>query len=283
MPKTKGKPMRDSPVSNGIDYERDGVQHGQLSLPHSRDNSAWGSLMVPITVVRNGAGPTVVLTSANHGDEYEGPIALYDLAANLDPARVSGRVIILPAMNYPAFRVSRRTSPIDGGNMNRVFPGRPDGSLTEKVADYIQRTLIPMADVVVDYHSGGRTLDFVPFACSHVLSDKKLEAACAKARDAFNAPWTLTLLELDSVGMYDSAVEDAGKVFVSTEIGGGGTSTAQSVAIAKGDVVARVHAIERTGEQPIDYRARISGVLAGRHFPGLIEMGDPVAMIAVPV
>jgi N-alpha-acetyl-L-2,4-diaminobutyrate deacetylase len=53
--------------------------------------------------------------------------------------------------------------------------------------------------------------------------------------------------------------------------------------VAKGDVVARVHAIERTGEQPIDYRARISGVLAGRHFPGLIEMGDPVAMIAVPV
>jgi N-alpha-acetyl-L-2,4-diaminobutyrate deacetylase len=233
MPKTKGKPMRDSPVSNGIDYERDGVQHGHLSLPHSRDNSAWGSLMVPITVVRNGAGPTVVLTGANHGDEYEGPIALYDLAANLDPARVSGRVIILPAMNYPAFRVSRRTSPIDGGNMNRVFPGRPDGSLTEKVADYIQRTLIPMADVVLDYHSGGRTLDFVPFACSHELSDKKLEATCAKARDAFNAPWTLTLLELDSVGMYDSAVEDAGKVFVSTEIGGGGTSTAQSVAIAK--------------------------------------------------
>ena len=63
---------------------RDGVQHGFLRLPYSRDDSAWGSVMIPIAVIRNGKGPTALLTGGNHGDEYEGPIALFDLARTLD-------------------------------------------------------------------------------------------------------------------------------------------------------------------------------------------------------
>ncbi len=116
--------------------------------------------MIPICVIKNGEGPTALLTGANHGDEYEGPIALLKLAYDLKPEQVSGRVIIVPAMNYPAFRAGRRTSPIDAGNMNRIFPGRPDGTVTEKIADYFQRFLLPLADIVLDFHSGGRTLDF---------------------------------------------------------------------------------------------------------------------------
>ena len=68
------------------DFERDGVQHGFLKLPHSRDESAWGAVMIPITQISNGSGPTALLTGANHGDEYEGPIALFDLANTLRPA-----------------------------------------------------------------------------------------------------------------------------------------------------------------------------------------------------
>src|SRR5215471_16255339 len=96
-------------------------------------------------------------------------------ARNLTQQEVHGRVIIVPAMNYPAFRAGTRTSPIDRGNLNRSFPGRPDGTVTERIADYFQRELLPMADVVLDIHSGGRTLDFVPFAAAHVLADKRLE------------------------------------------------------------------------------------------------------------
>jgi hypothetical protein len=59
------------------------VHHGFLRLPYSRDDSAWGSVMIPITVVKNGDGPTALLTGANHGDEYEGPIALQELTATL--------------------------------------------------------------------------------------------------------------------------------------------------------------------------------------------------------
>lgn len=328
--------LRPSPIAPTVAFDRDGVQHGFLRLPHSRDDSAWGAVMIPITVAKNGDGPTALLTGGNHGDEYEGPIALFDLAQNLDAAALSGRVIIVPGMNYPAFRAATRTSPIDRGNMNRSFPGRPDGSVTEKIADYFQRYLVPLADIVLDIHSGGRTLDFVPFAAAHILPDKVQEARCFAAVDAFAAPYSMCMLEIDAVGMYDTAAEEQGKVFLTTELGGGGTATARTVAIARrgvrnllihagilggepqkqptvyldmpsgdcftfsesdglvepcvdlgeavqaGQVLARVHVVERTGTAPAAYRAKITGILAGRHFPGLVKSGDCLAVIGVP-
>ncbi len=225
--------MRPSPVSPTIDFEAEGVSHGHLRLPHSRDDSAWGAVMIPIAVVRRGEGPTALLTGGNHGDEYEGPAALFDLARTLDPGTVSGRVIIVPALNYPAFRAGTRTSPIDKGNLNRTFPGRPDGTVTQKIADYVQRHLLPLADIVLDFHSGGRTLDFLPFAAAHILPDKRQEAASFAAVEAFGAPFSMRMLEIDAVGMLDTAAEEMGKVFVTTELGGGGTATARTIAIAR--------------------------------------------------
>ncbi len=229
--------LRPTPIVPTVDFGRDGAQHGFLRLPHSRDDSAWGSVMIPVTVVRNGRGPTALLTGGNHGDEYEGPIALFDLARTLDPKDVSGTIIIVPAMNYPAFRAGTRTSPIDKGNMNRIFPGKPDGTATEKIADYFQRELLPRADIVLDFHSGGRTLDFLPFCAGHILPDKALEQKTFAAVEAFSAPYSMRMLEIDAVGMYDTAAEEMGKIFVTTELGGGGTSSAETVRIAKRGVL----------------------------------------------
>ena len=225
--------LRPSPIVPTVDFDRDGVQHGCLRLPYSRDDSAWGSIMIPVTVVKRGEGPTALLTGGNHGDEYEGPIALFELARLLTAAEVTGRVIIVPAMNYPAFRAGTRTSPIDRGNLNRSFPGRPDGTPTEKIADYFQRHLLPMADVVVDLHSGGRTLDFVPFAATHARADADQERRSLAAVAAFGAPYSIRMREIDSVGMYDTAAEELGRVFVTTELGGGGTATAHTVDLAR--------------------------------------------------
>lgn len=225
--------MKPNPITPTIPLDQDGVHHGYLKLPHSRDDSAWGSIMIPLCVIKNGDGPTALLTGANHGDEYEGPLAFQHLAHSLKAEDIMGRVIIVPAFNYPAFLAAKRTSPIDGGNLNRAFPGKPDGTITEKIADYFERTLIPQADVVLDIHSGGKTLSFVPFAAAHILDDKAQQAACVAAMEAFNAPYSIMLEEIDSVGMYDTAVEEQGKVFVSTELGGGGSATARTNAIAR--------------------------------------------------
>ena len=117
--------MKTSPIEPTIPLDVDGIHHGFLRLPYSRDDSAWGSIMIPLTVIKNGEGPTALLTGANHGDEYEGPVALQELTVTLKPEDITGRIIIVPAFNYPAYRAGTRTSPIDKGNMNRSFPGRP--------------------------------------------------------------------------------------------------------------------------------------------------------------
>ena len=103
-----------------------------------------------------GDGPTALITGGNHGDEYEGPVALFNFAGRADISDIHGRVILVPAMNYPAFQIARRVSPIDSANLNRAFPGRPDGSITQIIADYFSRALLPLADYVLDIHSGGK-------------------------------------------------------------------------------------------------------------------------------
>ncbi len=189
-------------------------------------------MRVPLVRIRGGDGPTVLFTGGNHGDEHEGPLALMSLARELQPADVSGCVLIVPALNLPAVRAGRRTSPIDGGNMNRAFPGDPRGGVTAMIADFVYRELVARADAVVDIHSGGRTLTFAPSAIVHRMAEPARMRATLAALEAFGAPYGLVLAELDSEGMLDSAVEDLGKLFVSTELGGGGTSTPETVAIA---------------------------------------------------
>ena len=80
-----------NPISASVDFSRDGVQHGFLKLPYSRDDSAWGAVMIPISVIQHGAGPTALLSGGNHGDEYEGPVALSKLAQSLSVGDVNGR------------------------------------------------------------------------------------------------------------------------------------------------------------------------------------------------
>lgn len=335
MPDTPPDPLPDSPVTPTIALDRPGKNHGHLRLPHSRDDSAWGSVMIPITVIQgSAAGPTALFIGGNHGDEYEGPLALHDLAYTLSPEQITGRVILLPTLNQPAFLAGRRVSPVDGGNLNRSFPGRPDGTVTQKIAHFVARHLIPQADIVLDFHSGGRTLDFLPFAASHVLADKAQEAACAAAAQAFGAPWTMKMLEIDNAGMLDTEAEAQGKVFVTTELRGGGTASAESVGIARrgarnllhhagilpgtpepgpdrrlempedcflfaqqdglceflvdlgarvraGAPLARIWRTNHSGKTPMTCEAPRDGILAARHFPGLVQIGDCLAVVAV--
>lgn len=322
-----------SPVSPTVDFDADGKQHGALKLPWSRDDSAWGAIHIPVCVAKNGDGPTALFFGGNHGDEYEGPLALYDLARTLEPQDINGRVIIVPALNYPAFRAAKRTSPVDGGNMNRIFPGCPDGGVTQKIADFVTRGLLPLADLVLDIHSGGKTLDFVPFAAAHFLEDKAQEARSMAAAEAFGAPYTVRMREIDAAGMLDTTAETLGKTFVTTELAGGGTATPETAAIAKrgvrnllkhmgilagerertstqwltmeedgafaaspadglidyvaalggemrkGAPVAHITPHGLTGAEPITVTAPGDGLLIGRHFPGLVQTGDCVAVI----
>ena len=221
-----------SRVSATIDLEAPGKRTGCLNVPWSHNDSAWGAIRIPVHVIRGGEGPTVLLTGANHGDEYEGPIALLKLARRLDPAHLKGRVIVLPTMNHPAVQAGTRVSPVDGVNLNRCFPGQADGTPTLVLAHYVYHHLVAGADVVLDLHSGGKTLDFVPSIAMHELANEALMERTRAAIMAMGAPVSLILDELDKAGMLDGVVEELDKMFISTELGGGGSTTPARVAIA---------------------------------------------------
>lgn len=214
-----------SPVQTDINYEQDGKQITYLQVPHSRNDSAWGKVLVPIVVVKNGAGPTALLVAGNHGGEYEGPVCLLKLSRELQAEQVQGRVIILPGLNLPAVVAGQRVSPIDGRDMNRSFPGRPDGTVTQVIAHYVHEVILPLSDAVLDLHAGGYSLDLYPFVSMHYLPDEEQTAATRAALEAFQAPIGLIAAEFTGEGLLDYACERMGKIFLFAEMGGAGRLT----------------------------------------------------------
>lgn len=219
-----------------VDYGRDGKQTGYIRLFHSTHDSAYGFLPIPIVVVKNGEGPTALFTSGNHGDEYEGQVALTNLIKFLEPGMIKGRVIIMPMANYPAALAGRRVSPIDDLNMNRIFPGDPDGTVTRQIAHYIDSELIPLADLVIDLHSGGSSLNYIPTALAKQSADPAVFQKQLAALRAFGAPYTYIQGGAQGQGgdqTLGSGADRRGKIALGTELGGAGAVNPSGLAIAE--------------------------------------------------
>lgn len=219
-----------------VDFTSDGAQHGFIRLFHSTHASAYGFLPIPIIVVKNGEGPTALFVGGNHGDEYEGQVAICNLARSLDASRIRGRVILLPMANFPAALAGRRVSPIDDLNLNRIFPGDPDGTPTQQIAWFISTVLIPMVDLVCDLHSGGSSLMYTPCALIKQSQDPAVYDRQLAALHAFGAP--LAYIQGGAQGQggdqtLGSIADRMGKVSMGTELGGSGTLTPAALRIAE--------------------------------------------------
>jgi predicted deacylase len=222
-----------SRIISDVDYEREGKQVTCLRVPQARDDSAWGAVPIPIAVVKSGSGPTLMLTGGVHGDEYEGQVALLDLARELRPGMIQGRVIIIPALHFPAAAAGTRLSPIDRLDINRTFPGNPGGSFAPMLSHYVSEVLLPLCDANVDLHSGGRSLICMPCTMSHLLDDRAvLERMVALAR-AFGAPLHVMNREVDGSRTLQSAAEVRGVISISSELGGGNRLSPRGLAIAR--------------------------------------------------
>ncbi len=225
------KPTR---IWTDVDYAKPGKQVGWLSLPHSVTRSAYGNITIPIAVVNGGRGPTALFMAGNHGDEYEGQIALCRLIRELEPAAIQGRVIVLPAANLPAALDGARVSPIDQGNLNRSFPGDPDGTVTRQIAYYVDSVLFPLADHFHDFHSGGSSLDYLPFASMHYSDNEELNDRCLSALKAFGAPTSLIWMSSRDVRYAPPAAMARGVVALGGEFGGGEVAIDGVALIARG-------------------------------------------------
>jgi predicted deacylase len=216
-------------IATDIDFDRDGKQVSILRLPCSTDTSAYGIIPLPIAVIKNGAGPTVLLMGANHGDEFEGPVTLGKLIRELAPDQIKGRLIILPAANFPAAIAGRRNSPLDGLNLNRSFPGNADGSATQQIAHYIAKILMPMADAVIDLHSGGYSLDFVFCANIYRHDAGPLRDATLALAKAFSVPLTVMFDDRGEERTILATAKRLGIPALTTELGGGATLSVSGV------------------------------------------------------
>ena len=165
----------------------------------------------------------MILEGGNHGDEYEGPITICELIRELDPASVQGRLILMPANNVHAVTAGQRTSPVDGLNFNRTFPGDPRGTITQQITAFITDHLFPIADAFLDLHSGGSSLDILPSAIIEPSADPDLRRRTIAAVQAFDAPLTVVISNLGDTRTATAAAVAAGLVTVGTEMAGGGT------------------------------------------------------------
>src|SRR4051794_37580115 len=129
-------------------------QPGQVVRVSLADSGGEWELVLFVATGRR-PGPTLAVLAGVHGDEYEGPVAIADLLAEIDPAEIAGTLIALPVANPPAFAAGSRTSPLDGLNLARAFDGNAAGSATERLAWTIAQEVIGVADALIDLHSGG--------------------------------------------------------------------------------------------------------------------------------
>jgi len=282
--------MRASRLSATIDLDRPGKQAGFVRLPHSTHASAYGWIPIPIQSIRNGRGPRVLLVSGNHGDEYEGQVALMKLGRALAPEDITGSLTILSAANFPAAMAGRRVSPVDDGNLNRAFPGDPDGTVTQQIAFWIEHVLLPRHDAVIDLHSGGSSLMYMPSALIRRRPDPDdLTRSLALLR-AFGAPTAYVAETPQGADQtLTAAAERKGVLHLGTELGGGGMVGRAALAIAEAGLrraLAHLGVLPAGAAPPIATPTRVLTVGGadyyvyapdGGVFEPLAEPGDEVA------
>jgi predicted deacylase len=175
------------------------------------------------------AGPVLVVTAGVHGDEYEGVRAIYEVFAEIAPDELRcGGLVAVPVLNPPAHRACARLSPVDGCNMARVFPGKPDGSLSERIAwRFANEILLPHASFYLDLHSGGVRYG-MPSMVGYYEKDPRGEQAAA----IFGAPvtWGHPLIE---PGRTISSALAADIPFLYTEAWGAGRIAGEDLAMMK--------------------------------------------------
>lgn len=222
-----------SPLWTDIDWNRAGRQDSFLNLEHSVHRSAYGIVPIPVSLFKNGSGPTLLLMAGSHGDEYEGQAILTRLIQNLDADSVSGRIIVLPAANLPAAMEGSRVSPLDGGNLNRCFGDSFSDNPTSRIADYIANTILPMCDVFFDFHSGGSSLEYMPCTYANVSGDSDKAVRTLEALEFMNAPIAWAHRGIPQGSEAGRAAYRNGVVYLSGEFGGGGRISRQAAWVAE--------------------------------------------------
>jgi hypothetical protein len=262
------------------------VARVRLALPEAAVRTP---VPVQVTVVRGARpGPRLFLTAAVHGDELNGVEIVRRIGARIDPARLAGDVLCIPIVNVPGFLNRSRYLP-DGSDLNRFFPGSPEGKPAERFAHHLLSEIVSRCDFGIDFHTAARGRANVP----HVRADMDRTATRALAR-AFGTPIvvhrrghhrSLRRVATES-GIPTIALEAGATGRLEKAIGAGGVRGVENVLIELGmlEGVRRAPPFQVIVRQSVWIRAPQGGLCEIRSSPGdLVYEGEPIGRIADPL
>lgn len=206
---------------NDIDFSKTGKHHYQVAF---HLDGTWGYSLVPLTVINGSRGLNpngVVAFGGTHGNEWEGPVAIQRLCQDLDPVQMSGHVILIPQLSVSACRANSRTSPLDGVNMNRAFPGDPRGTISYRIANFVKTCIFPQVRVVLDIHSGGSEGIFPHVSSFHQVEDESQRNEMATVAKLFDTPFVMIYSSEMASGLLTDEAEAEGKITIGSEFGYG--------------------------------------------------------------
>jgi predicted deacylase len=208
---------------------------GYLEVPARDDSGA----RIPVSLVHGlGNGPVLALVAGTHGFEYPGISALQRLRQTVDPGALRGTLLLVHIANPPSFYGRTvYSSPADGKNLNRVFPGRPDGTLSERIAHAITTRVIAQADFLVDLHAGDGNEALRPYVYMPVTGDARLDAASRGMALAFGIDHIVIdaarIAPRESTQYVDQTALARGVPAITTETGQLGQNDERSIALAE--------------------------------------------------
>src|SRR5262245_37631815 len=217
---------------------------GWLDVPDGPDPGA----RIPVSVVHGAKpGPVLALIAGTHGYEYTSIVASPRILARLDPRRMSGSVILVHLANPPAFYGRRIYYGPDGKNLNRVYPGRSDGSNSERIAYALTTQVIEQATHLADLHCGDGNESLRPYSYWQISGNPEVDAASKQMALAFGLEYIIVDRERPkdpARSMYTSNTAILrGKPAITVESGGMGVTDEASVAAQERGALSLVAAL----------------------------------------
>jgi len=243
---------RDAVRIRDLVVERGATRRGFLQV----GETGAGPVEMPVVVVHGARpGPTLCLTGGVHATEYPGQTAVRELTRQLDPATLAGTIIAVPVVNLPMFAArSGFVSPIDGLNLNRVAPGRPDGTITELIAHTLFSEILSLATHHIDCHGGDLGEALWPYAAYRLTGNPDLDRT-GEAMARCYSPGVVALFR-DGMPMIPTGT-------VTTEAAKRGVASILGECGSDG------------GLDPADVRTHFRGITNVMRYLGMVA-GDPV-------
>jgi hypothetical protein len=259
---------------------------GYLEVPAGVD----AATSIPVVVI-NGAKPgrILALVSGAHGTEYVSIIAIEKLVAALDPAQIAGTVILVPLINIASFEQKvPHVNPIDNKSMNRFYPGKADGTQSERASYLITKEIVDRCDYLIDYHGGDLDESLRPYAYWGPTGSELQDHISKEMVLAFGLDhiiiWSERPTDPAATRYLDNTASVRGKPSIVVEAGHAGTVETDDVALLVNGTLSTMRAIKMLpGEShPVEnpvWIEKLSDVLAdgpGIWYP-LVKRGTYVS------